>query len=67
MAYDSKKKSQLVLMNHPALGTIGVEVEAFFELSFWLAEELEDLVAEWRSFSVPNSYPARPSSSPPRS
>jgi hypothetical protein len=30
------------------LGVVHVDIEAFFELSFWLAEEIEDLVGEWQ-------------------
>lgn len=39
---------QLVLGDRSGLGQVHVDVEAFFELSFWLAEELEDLVREWQ-------------------
>jgi hypothetical protein len=39
---------QLVLGDRSGLGQVHVDIEAFFELSFWLAEELEDLVGEWQ-------------------
>lgn len=35
---------QLLLGARGGLGPVHVSVEAFFEFSFWLAEELEDLV-----------------------
>ena len=40
----SQNPMQLVLTNDPALGRIKVDMEAFFDFSFWMAEELEDLV-----------------------
>ena len=46
---------KLVLVDNPGLGTIRVDMEAFFDLSFWLAEELEDLVAKWRPIAAPNA------------
>ena len=42
------QNSKLILCGPNSLGRIHVDTEAFFELSFWLAEELEDLVAKWR-------------------
>ncbi len=39
---------QLVLGDRSGLGQVHVDIEAFFELSFWMAEELEDLVREWQ-------------------
>jgi len=36
---------RLCLGTRDGLGRIHVETESFFEFSFWLAEELEDLVA----------------------
>ena len=44
----SSAGKQLVLGDHSGLGPVRVDVEAFFELSFWLAEELEDLVQLWK-------------------
>ncbi len=41
------QKNKLILTGVNTAGRIHVETEAFFELSFWLAEELEDLVARW--------------------
>ena len=39
---------KLILSGPNSLGRIHIDTEAFFELSFWLAEELEDLVARWQ-------------------
>lgn len=39
---------QLALGDHSGLGRIYVDIEAFFELSFWIAEEIEDLVGVWQ-------------------
>lgn len=47
--------TQLVLIDHAGLGRIHVDMEAFFEFSFWLAEELEDLVAKWSHTAAPNT------------
>ncbi len=40
--------NRLVLTNDSAVGRITVDMEAFFNFSFWMAEELEDLVERWR-------------------
>ena len=42
------QNTKLILAGSNSLGRIHVDTEAFFELSFWLAEELEDLVARWQ-------------------
>jgi hypothetical protein len=42
------QENKLILSGPSSLGTIRVDTEAFFELSFWIAEELEDLVAQWK-------------------
>ena len=39
---------KLVLVDHAGLGRVNVDMEAFFEFSFWMAEELEELVATHR-------------------
>ena len=36
---------RLVLGDRNGLGQVHIDLEAFFEFSFWLAEELEDLVS----------------------
>ena len=49
---------QLVLGDRSGLGQVHVDIEAFFELSFWLAEELEDLVRDWQK-RLPRRVPRR--------
>ncbi len=44
------QESKLILTGPNSLGSIRVDTEAFFELSFWLAEELEELVDKWKHF-----------------
>lgn len=44
---------KLVLGNHEGMGRITVELEPFFEFSFWMAEELQDLVASNKQFAQP--------------
>lgn len=39
------ESSRLLLTNDAGLGAISVDMQAFFEFSFWMAEELEDLVS----------------------
>ena len=46
MADSSPAPSQLILDDHPRLGRMHVDMEAFFEFSFWIAEELEDMKAQ---------------------
>ena len=46
---------QLVLTNDSATGRVTVDMEAFFDFSFWMAEELEDLVQCWRHKAAPRS------------
>ena len=43
MADSLPAPSQLILDDHPRLGRIHVDMEAFFDFSFWIAEELEDM------------------------
>jgi len=50
-----KQSTQIVLVNHGGLGRMHVNMEAFFEFSFWLAEELEDLVSQWAHLAAPNA------------
>jgi hypothetical protein len=52
MSSDSSPEVRLVLCDNEGVGRISVGLEAFFEFSFWLAEELQDLVAEHKEFSV---------------
>ncbi len=55
MPQEKNSSAQLVLVDHPGLGRIHVEMEAFFEFSFWMAEELEDLIARWSPLAAPNA------------
>jgi hypothetical protein len=54
-----KKKSadspRLVLTEESAIGNISVDMEAFFEFSFALAEDLEALVDRWSHLAAPRS------------
>lgn len=60
MARKSPENLQLVLTAHEGMGQIVVGMDAFFEFSFELAEELEDLVAKWSHFATPKkSRPRR--------
>ena len=47
--------TKLVLVDHAGLGRVRVDMEAFFEFSFWMAEELEDLIAKWAPIAAPNA------------
>lgn len=46
---------KLALTDPGESGKIVVDMEAFFDFSFWIAEELEDLVAQWNHVAVPTS------------
>jgi hypothetical protein len=46
MAQAKKRGTRkLVLGDRNGLGQVHIDLEAFFEFSFWLAEELEDLIS----------------------
>jgi hypothetical protein len=49
----SRPSNQLVLSDRQGLGQIQVDLEAFFELSFWMAEELLELTARWSDRAAP--------------
>ncbi|MFO7906022.1 MAG: hypothetical protein ACQESR_17295 [Planctomycetota bacterium] len=53
MANEPVSQVRLVLGNHEGMGRITVELEPFFEFSFWMAEELQDLVAANKHFAQP--------------
>jgi hypothetical protein len=55
MSQSNSSGTKLVLVNHSGLGRIRVDMEAFFDLSFSLAEDLEDLVAKWAPIASPNA------------
>lgn len=61
MTENPNKSMQLVLTDDAAMGRITVEMEAFFDFSFWMAEELEDLVQRWRPVAPPRASNVRPS------
>lgn len=50
MTNEPVSQVRLVLGNHEGMGRITVELEPFFEFSFWMAEELQDLVAANKQF-----------------
>lgn len=41
----AESPSRLLLTNDRGLGSLSVDMQSFFEFSFWMAEELEQLVA----------------------
>ncbi len=45
MARQTTSTVKLVLSDKEGLGKISVGLEPFFEFSFWMAEELQDLIA----------------------
>lgn len=55
MSHRKSAVRKLVLVDHAGLGSVRVKMEAFFEFSFWMAEELEDLVAKWSPVAAPNA------------
>ena len=55
MANRSRETTKLVLTDHAGLGRIQVELEAFFDFSFALAEDLQDLVDEWAHQIAPRA------------
>ncbi len=46
MSKDPSPQVKLVLCDNEGVGRITVGLDAFFEFSFWMAEELQDLVAQ---------------------
>lgn len=55
MIHDSAPEVKLVLCEHQGIGRVAVEIEPFFEFSFWMAEELQDLEAANRQYILPDS------------
>ena len=45
MNQQTRKPVRLVLTDERGLGKIQVDMESFFEFSFWIAEELQDMIA----------------------
>jgi len=58
MTNESAPEVKLVLCDNEGIGRVSVGLEAFFEFSFWLAEELQDLVAQQQTFARPASTSA---------
>jgi hypothetical protein len=46
---------RLALFAQPGLGQIHVDMEPFFEFSFSLSEDLEDLVHKWSHLAAPSA------------
>ncbi len=53
MTNDSAPEVKLILCDHEGIGRITVELEPFFEFSFWMAEELQDLIEQNKQFALP--------------
>lgn len=52
MPENSAPALELVLTRDDGLGRIAVDMQAFFELSFELAEDLQDLVDKYRHLAA---------------
>ena len=48
MKSKSPQEVKLVLSDNEGVGRISVDLEAFFGFSFWMAEELQELVEKWK-------------------
>ena len=51
MSNHSPLPVRLVLCDNEGIGRVTVDIEPFFEFSFWMAEELQDLVFQHRDFA----------------
>ncbi len=63
MTNKSTSQIKLVLCDSEGMGRVRVGLDAFFEFSFWMAEELQDLVAQhehWRRPRPPQRSSDRP-------
>jgi len=45
--------------SHAGLGKVRVDIGSFFEFSFWMAEELEDLIGQMGIRAAPNASNAK--------
>ena len=54
MKSKSPQEVKLVLSDNEGVGRISVDLEAFFGFSFWMAEELQDLVEKWKHMAPPS-------------
>jgi hypothetical protein len=55
MANSSRERAKIFLSDHRGLGRVYVDLAAFFDFSFALSEELEDLVGKWAGWSTPRN------------
>lgn len=55
MSQESTSEVRLILCDSEGGGRITVDMEAFFEFSFWMAEELQDFVAERQHMARPRT------------
>jgi hypothetical protein len=55
MTNDSRETTKLVLSDDAGLGKVQVELESFFDFSFSLAEDLQDLVDKWSHQIAPRA------------
>ncbi|MCH7726461.1 MAG: hypothetical protein IH991_08295 [Planctomycetes bacterium] len=53
MTDDFRHPLQLTLTDRRESSRIVVSMDSFFDFSFWLAEELEALVAQWSHLAAP--------------
>ncbi|MGE0758071.1 MAG: hypothetical protein AB7O38_13665 [Pirellulaceae bacterium] len=53
---DTAQPVKLTLGGSSGLGRVRVSIEGFFDFSFWLAEELEELVVRGRRPASPRLY-----------
>ena len=67
MTNNSDAKRVQLLLADDGPGRIHADMEAFFEFSFWMAEELEDLIATWAHRAAPNATRPRRSQPPLKS
>ena len=58
MKSKSPQEVKLVLSDNEGVGRISVDLEAFFGFSFWMAEELQDLIDKWKHLAPPSKKPA---------
>ncbi|MCU0960299.1 MAG: hypothetical protein MUF48_09360 [Pirellulaceae bacterium] len=63
MTNKSTSQVKLVLCDNEGIGRIRVGLDPFFEFSFWMAEELQDLLAQHEHWRRPR--PPQRSSGPP--
>jgi hypothetical protein len=55
MKHKSPSTIRLALYGQTGLGQIRVDMEPFFDFSFSISEDLEDLVQRWSHLAAPNA------------